>query len=265
MEVTLLGSGNTATVLGRRLVHAGHSVHQVYSRTMANAQVLADELKAEAIDDYKKINTTADLYMLCLADSALYSIEEQLRLPGKLVVHTAGSVPMKVLENISNNYGIVYPLQTLRKELPKPPALTILVDANNETNRNTLLDFARSFADQVEVASDEERSKLHLAAVIANNFSNYLFALAEEYCKKEKVDFQLLIPLLEETAGRLRYASPADVQTGPAIRNDKATMEKHLQMLNEYPRLREVYGWFSEKISLVSNEKFGRWQTADAR
>jgi predicted short-subunit dehydrogenase-like oxidoreductase (DUF2520 family) len=246
MRVTIIGSGNVATVMGRKIRHAGHVIQQVYSRNADHAKHLAEQLDSSyAVSD---IDSSADLYLVAISDNALHGIHAWLSLGDKLVVHTAGSVPMNVLKDVSANYGILYPLQTLRKELNTNTILPVLVDANNEYNRSQLFTFARSFADVVAYADDVHRSKLHLAALIANNFSNYLFTLAEEYCLKENVDFKMIIPLLEETAKRMNYASPAATQTGPAARKDLKTISKHLEMLADYPELRKLYEIFTAEI-----------------
>lgn len=248
MRITMIGSGNVATVLSRRMHGAAHIIEQVYSRDPEHAAKLAIEVDADALASIDALSSSSDIYIISVADKAIPALAAQLRLAGKLVVHTAGSVPMNALEPISADYGVLYPLQTIRKELSVSPYLPVLVDGSSPWSRTRIFSFAQSFADRVEYANDEDRSKLHLAAVVSNNFSNYLFTLAEAYCRKEGVKFELIIPLLEETVKRLYDASPADVQTGPAIRGDVATMSKHLEMLKEHPDLKEAYEWFSRRI-----------------
>jgi hypothetical protein len=90
--------------------------------------------------------------------------------------------------------------------------------------------------------------KLHLAAVFCNNFVNHIYVLTEDYCKKETIDFKLLLPLIKETAERLEDISPSQSQTGPAIRNDRPTIEKHLALLQNHPQLQKIYSIFTESI-----------------
>jgi hypothetical protein len=124
----------------------------------------------------------------------------------------------------------------------------VLIDANNPWNKMKLKGFAQSFADTVAEANDADRKKLHLAAVVTNNFSNYIFSLTEKYCVEERVDFKLMIPLLTETVSRMHDRSPAELQTGPAVRNDVSTIEKHRDLLRDYPVLLELYDFFTERI-----------------
>jgi hypothetical protein len=249
MRVTLIGSGNVATVLGRRIHEGGHVIQQVYSRNPSHAETLAVELSAAAVSQFGDIDDLSDLYLVCLADQVTERLSEELKLQGKLIAHTAGSVSINALQDVSDNYGVVYPLQTLRKELKQSPFLPILVDGNNPWNKTKLSAFAQSFADRVEEADDEKRKILHLSAVMCNNFSNYLFSITEEFCEKEGVDFRMIVPLLEETAKRVAFASPREMQTGPAIRSDESTMNKHRSMLKGHPAILEVYNWFTAKIS----------------
>ncbi len=243
--MTLIGSGNLATVLGRKILHSGHTIYQVYNRNISHASPLATELSAEAVNE---IEDSADMYIVAVPDDALQHIGAWMKPLNSFVVHTAGSVAMDVLKGVSPHYGVLWPLQSIRRETPDTPVLPVLIDANNQWNKMKLKGFAQSFADSVSEANDEERKKLHLAAVITNNFSNYIFTLTEKYCEKEGVDFKLLLPLISETVLRMRDNSPSVLQTGPAIRNDLSTIEKHKELLKNDPALLDVYEFFTERI-----------------
>jgi len=249
MKVTLIGSGNVATVLGRKITAAGHLVQQVFSPNDQHARELATKLQGEPISDWKKINQDADLYIVAISDPQLLQITDHILHFKKTIVHTSGSVPMEVLKPVSKNYGILYPLQSLRKELKSIPEITMLVNGNSRETLTLIYDFAKTIAKRVEAADDIARLKLHLAAVIVNNFSNHLYSLAEDYCKTEGVDFRLLFPLIEETANRLRNSSPKELQTGPAFRRDEKTIQKHLELLRHNPELKKVYLALTESIA----------------
>ena len=114
--------------------------------------------------------------------------------------------------------------------------------------RQQIFDLASSVSDKVIHANDEIRLKYHLSGIIASNFTNHLFALAKNYCDTNNIDFDLLLPLIKETTNRLDLYEPSAMQTGPAIRGDEATIEKHLQLLNDFPQLKNVYKMMSESI-----------------
>src|SRR5206468_12137091 len=139
---------------------------------------------------------------------------KELRLPDKIIVHTAASVPKEILKDFSKHYGVIYPLQSLKKEIPDLPDIPILIDANDSETMAQLETVAHSISSNVAKAGDDERMKLHIAAVFCNNFVNHLYFLAEEYCKGEGIDFELLKLLIIETAERLNQANPSDSQTG---------------------------------------------------
>lgn len=245
MRVTFIGSGNIATVLGRKIFHSGHIIHQVYGRNAESAKQLANELSAEAV---KEVDGNADIYIVAVSDDSLQGISSWLKPLSKFVVHTAGSASLDVLKDISADHGVLWPIQSIRKETATSPFLPVVIDANNAWNKSKLNGFAQSFADSVSVANDEERQKLHLAAVASSNFSNYLFTLVEDFCLKEGIDFKLMLPLLRETVNRMEVASPSGLQTGPAVRNDLSTIEKHKFLLKDYSSLLKVYSFFTDKI-----------------
>jgi predicted short-subunit dehydrogenase-like oxidoreductase (DUF2520 family) len=168
-------------------------------------------------------------------------------------VHTAASVSKDVLKKTSHHYGVFYPLQSLRKERKGNPVIPIFVDASDEKTKKILENLAHSVSgEQVSLANDDTRIKLHIAAVVAGNFTNFLYAVVEDYCNKENLDFKQLIPLIEETAERVKTVSPRQSQTGPAVRHDTETIQKHLDLLKGHPQLKKLYAFMTEAIqSLV--------------
>jgi predicted short-subunit dehydrogenase-like oxidoreductase (DUF2520 family) len=162
-------------------------------------------------------------------------------------------VPADVLRNCSSNYGVLYPLQSLREELDPVTEVPLLTYGNNDHSKKMILDFAGSVSSYVQEADDDKRMKLHLAAVISSNFTNHLYTLAENYCKQEGLDFRLLYPLIDETARRIHDFSPTAVQTGPAARNDEVTINKHLQLLGSHQALRDLYILLTKSIREKDN------------
>lgn len=232
MKIVIIGAGNVATVLGWKLQEAGHAVVGVGSRQ----------------DSFVGIDPGADCYILAVSDDAIRGVGGKLSLAGKLVVHTAGSVPMDALASISERYGVFYPLQSLRKEIRPFPAIPMLIDASNEKDLATIESLARSITSQVQQADDRTRLKLHLGAIFVNNFTNFLYTQAAQFCRQENMDFNLLLPLIAETTQRLQHARPEQVQTGPAVRGDRSTIEKHLELLTDHKDMQDMYRWFTTQI-----------------
>jgi predicted short-subunit dehydrogenase-like oxidoreductase (DUF2520 family) len=248
MDIVIIGTGNTATVLGRKLKAAGHNILQVFGRDSMAASDLAYELGTESTNYWNVVNRDADIYILAVSDIAIEEVIKELNLPGKTIVHTAASVSKNILRNASGHFGVFYPLQSLKKEINHLPETPIIIDASDEATLDELSNLAHSISHHVIEANDEQRLKLHLAAVFCNNFVNHIYVLTEDYCKKETIDFKLLLPLIKETAERLEDISPSQSQTGPAIRNDRPTIEKHLALLQNHPQLQKIYSIFTESI-----------------
>lgn len=248
MNILILGSGHAATVLAQLMHSKDHTILQVWSRNAAHAKELALKVNANVLTDLKEIDHSADIYIISVTDDAVAEIAAPLSLRKKILVHTAGSVSINVLKGASPNYGVLYPLQSLRKERSTIPDIPFLVDGNTEEVKVVLADFAATLSTHVQVAGDEERLRLHLAAVIVNNFTNHLYALTEQYCNKHQLSFQLLHPLIMETALRIKADAAMHLQTGPARRGDEQTMQKHLQQLNEEPELQDLYKTISNSI-----------------
>jgi predicted short-subunit dehydrogenase-like oxidoreductase (DUF2520 family) len=249
MDIVIIGSGNVAAVLGRKMQAAGHKIVQVVSRNASAASELAYEWDTESANYLSLLNKNADVYIIAVSDDAIGEIASDLKLPGKVVAHTAGSVSKEVLKNVTDHYGVFYPLQSIRKEINHLPDIPIIYEGSDEKARAELRELAESISYKQPVAAgSEDRMKLHIAAVVVNNFTNHLYALAEQYCKKEGIDFRQLLPLINETVDRLKSNSPAGTLTGPAVRNDQPTIQKHLDLLKDHPHLQKVYLQMTESI-----------------
>lgn len=255
MNIVILGSGNTATVLAKLMHTAGHSIVQVWSRNQQHAAELAKQVQSKAIYSLQEITAEADLCMIAVSDKAIGEVAAELTLKKKVLVHTAGSVSMEVLKNASPNYGVLYPLQSLRKEMTVLPAVPFLIDGNSDDVKALLKDLALSVSTKVEVAGDEARLQMHLAAVVTSNFTNHLYALTEEFCKNHQLNFELLHPLILEVANRLNHGKAIDMQTGPARRGDDETIQKHLHLLEADRQLHDLYQSFSESIHYLYHKK----------
>lgn len=249
MDIVIIGSGNVASVLGRKFKAVGHQILQIVSRNASSASKLAYELDTESSNYTSIINREAEVYIIAVPDDAIVDLVADMQLPGKVVAHTAASVSKNVLQNVTAHYGVFYPLQSLRKDDNSLAELPMFYDGSDEITKRKLAALANSISPQpASHAGDDTRMKLHVAAVIVNNFTNHLYSLAEAYCKKEGLDFKQLLPLINETTERLNEVMPSRSQTGPAARSDEETMQKHLALLSNHPELKKVYEFLSASI-----------------
>ncbi len=248
MNVVIIGSGNVATVLCAIIQRAGHKIVQVVSRHIENANELGAKYNAQSGALSDKEFADADIYIVALTDAALESIEKIRSFKNKLIVHTAGSVPMDILKNSSSEYGVLYPLQTLTEEYDHIPEIPFLVSGNTKQVLHIVTEFARTLSDTVIPCTDKERLLYHVAAVFVGNFTNHLIAMTETFCEKEKIEFKVLLPLINESTYKVNHFSPHEIQTGPAIREDIVTLNRHLQTLSPHTDLKYIYLKLSESI-----------------
>ncbi len=248
MQVVIIGTGNAATVFGRLFQSRGHNVVQVYGRNILKAEALAEELKAKPVADLSSLTKNADLYLIAVSDKAVAEIVAQLDINDHLVVHTTASLSKHVLKEVSRSYGVLYPLQSLRKEMNIHTPIPLLIDGNKEETTVEIENIASGLSSTVVRADDQTRMKMHVAAVFSCNFTNYMYLQSAAFCEKEGINFSLLQPLIEETATRLQEFHPSEVFTGPAVRGDRETINKHLGLLEAYPELHEMYRSLTEKI-----------------
>lgn len=233
IKVAFLGFGNVNSHLCKALHQStGVSVVQIYNRS--NIELNSEFSDIDFTTKLEEIGT-ADVYIIGIPDDAITTFSEQLPLHDQLVVHTSGGANINVLSN-NNRKGIFYPLQTFSKNREVDfKDIPICIESENASDLELLTVLGSKISKKVVEVSSEERAKLHVAAVFVNNFVNYLYSASEEILKNENLDFDLLKPLIAETASKIETLSPLDVQTGPAKRNDKTTIEKHLHLLEDSP------------------------------
>lgn len=249
MSITIIGSGNVATHMAAAFKNAGHRIVQVYSPTMQNAAMLAYHVGAEAIDDIANISTETDIFIIAVKDGAIMDIARQLAPYNKLTVHTSGATSISALEIFTTNCGVFYPLQTFSKirELNFLNVPLCIEGADADITKQ-LQQLAQTVSNKVYKVNSDQRKILHLAAVFACNFPNYLYHVAEQLLNQNQLDFNIIRPLIEETAQKVQQVSPSKVQTGPAIRNDEKTMQAHLELLDNSADMQAIYSLLSQAI-----------------
>ena len=248
-SVTLVGAGNLATRLGVALKKAGIEILQVYSRTEESARALAEKLDAAHTTNIDDITLDADLTIFALKDDILESLLSRIDCRGKLIAHTAGSLPMSVLAGHSEEHGVFYPLQTFSKQRDVNfKEIPICIEGANTAIIDELSELASRLSNKVERINSAQRQSLHLAAVFVCNFVNHFYYLGHLVVQKYGVDFELLKPLIRETADKVMEIDPYDAQTGPAKRFDETIINKHLKFLSDQPELKEIYSFVSRSI-----------------
>ena len=249
MQIVIIGSGNVASVLAKLITLNNHQLLMIVGRNEQAVKSLAQKYNAPYSLSFNNIDQHADIYLLAVSDHAVEEVIGKIKIPkDKLVVHTTGSLSKNILQKTSFQYGVLYPLQSIRKEIEQLPQIPFFIDGNNQDAKNKIEAFAQTLSPLVSGANDEQRIKLHIAAVFVSNFNNFLLPVAEDFCSKENIEFQYLLPLMKETVMRLNDQSPKNVMTGPAIRKDTNTIEKHLQILEKYPDIKNLYRLLTEKI-----------------
>lgn len=256
MRIVIIGSGNLATQLALALKEAGKEIIQVYSRTENHAKELAEKIGSAYTSDLDEISKNADIYIISVKDDAISEIAASVcgKNPNALFVHTAGSVAIDIFKNVAIHYGVFYPMQTFSKNRKvdfRP--IPCFLEANDEITLNVIRQIAESVSDHVEIADSEKRKKIHLAAVLACNFTNHCYRLAEKVLEEEQIDFNLFLPLIEETAQKVKVLSPKQAQTGPMVRYDVNVMNMQIDLLND-ERTKQIYRLMADSIHEDSSQ-----------
>ena len=232
-NIVFVGAGNVASCLAPALMQKGCRIVQVYSRTQESAQTLARKADCPYTTDLTQISGEADLYIVSVKDDVLDDVTARLACSGNpdaLYAHTAGSMPMDVWKGKIRRYGVLYPMQTFSKAC-------------------LLKEVAGRVSPKIYEASSEQRRYLHIAAVFACNFTNHMYTLCDRLLAAHGLPFESMLPLIDETARKIHELPPLEAQTGPARRNDRNVIGRHLDILKkEAPELADLYGMISRSI-----------------
>jgi predicted short-subunit dehydrogenase-like oxidoreductase (DUF2520 family) len=248
-KIVILGSGNVASNLAPAIQAKGLEIVQVYSRSLDHAAELAGRVGAEPVSEIKQLTEDADLYLFCISDSAIISLLEQKSWEGKLLAHTAGSMPLEIFKPYTQHYGVVYPFQTFTKgyfvDIEK---VSVFVESSTAEIQILLESFAKKITPHVSRIDSVQRTVLHLAGVFANNFGNHMFSIATELLRKNDLEIESIRPLIEETCRKALCMDPKLAQTGPALRNNEQVLNKHIEMLHAEPDWQKIYTFVSSSI-----------------
>ena len=245
MKVTIIGSGNVAQHLIRAfLSNKNATVEQVLVRQANSLKNIINSDKI--ITDYNDLRY-ADLYLIAVSDSAIEEVSTLLPFSGRLVAHTSGTMPLGALST-KNRRAVFYPLQTFSKtksvDFKKVP---LCLEAENDEDLEIISSIGTAVSDNVYFINSQQRKSLHVAAVFVSNFSNFLYSIGEEICTDNKIPFDILKPLITETAEKIHHLDPKKAQTGPAIRGDQNTIDAHLKFL-ENSNYKNIYSLLTQSI-----------------
>ena len=243
--MVLLGSGNVAQHLITAFSNSSAiDLIQVVARNPKSIQHLI------AIDkicsDYREIKK-ADVYLIAVSDNAIAEVSSRLPFENRLVAHTSGSMGLEVLD-AKNRRGVFYPLQTFTKnKAVNFTEIPICLESENGTDYKKLEQLAQSISSNYQPISSQQRKALHVAAVFVSNFTNHLYQIGANICKDNNLSFELLHPLIAETAQKVQTLAPALAQTGPARRKDTQTINNHLDFLTN-DNQKELYKLLTKSI-----------------
>lgn len=247
-NIVIIGAGNVATQLALVLHKKGYNILQVYNRTKKSASALAIKVKASSITRLSEIQTNADLLIVSVTDRALPKLSSRLRKKNMLVVHTSGFHGIDVLKGVSARCGVLYPLQTFSKERAVDfNKIPFCIEAKYKEDEKILKQLAGKLSSDIRVMNSESRRIVHLAAVFACNFVNYMYCVAAEILKEKKIQFEVLLPLIKETTAKTVSTRPCESQTGPARRGDRKVLSQHMKMIKDED-IRKFYKIISRQI-----------------
>lgn len=257
-RIVMIGAGNVAHHLAPALLKAGLELCQIYSRSIESARALGIKTGISYTADLFAVYPDCDIYIFCVSDDSILSLYKSIRINKKaIILHTSGSMPLDIFKNLADRYGVLYPLQTFsKKRVLDFSEVPLCIEASQPEVLKVVRELAENLSHCVQEISSEKRKKLHLAAVLANNFTNHLYTMAGNLLEEEGLGFDLLRPLIFETAHKVMLLTPYEAQTGPARRGDESILELHKKMLHKDRKLQSLYTLLSDSIKkeYIKNE-----------
>ena len=251
IRIGLVGTGNVAIALAREIRrHEAFTLVQLIGRD--KNKIPKDLIDIPFSDQFNAL-PTCDMILIAVSDHAIQEVSNQLPLTDAVVAHTSGASSMDLLSNHKHR-GVFYPLQTFSKQQQLNwSEIPILWEGNNKQVNEKLETLSQLLSPLATQIDEKQRLSMHLAAVVVNNFTNHLYAEAHRFCKSKHVNFELLVPLIEETTRKIKQLDPRKSQTGPASRGDMQTIQRHktVPMTEE---LSDIYSLFTSQLLNRNNE-----------
>lgn len=246
--VTVVGSGRVATYMATLLHQSGCRITEVWSRQREHAAQLAAKVESSVADKLETLHE-ADYCLIAVTDDALSEIAARIRMPHTLVIHTSGCTPAEVLAECAEHYGVIWPPLSISESTVDVTTLHLCIEGSDKESTNRLCQLAERMQARYTILTSEQRRWAHLATVVAGNFGNTLLAETERLATEHNVPFELLVPIIEQTARRASAGNLWSRQTGPAARGDRQTIATQRRMLEHDNALRELYDLFSRIIT----------------
>jgi len=248
-KIVILGAGRLAVNLSIAIFKKGYEIVEICNRTELKGKSLAGKVKARFIPEPEMMTPDADLYILAVSDDAIPLLLRRIKTGNRLVVHTSGSVKMDILKGVSANFGVIYPAQTFTAQKLLPfRTVPLCIEASSGKNMLLLSSFAKSLSEKVYVINSDQRRVLHLSAIFASNFTNFMYTISRELLLENGMDFRILEPIIRQTAGNASSGDVFKMQTGPAMREDRETIREHLKLLATHPGYKEIYDLITRNI-----------------
>mgnify|MGYP001375959802 CR=1 FL=1 len=256
MKVFIIGTGNVAAALGSAFKKAGHEITGVFGLHPAKVEALHKKLNCKGFNSLLEIPNNSDVYLLAVSDDAIQSVAKQIKINQGIIVHTSGSTDISVLGKFKNK-GVFYPVETIKFNHPKSfKKVPLCLEASNESTLKKLMKLAHPVSYKIYILNSKERAELHLAAVFTNNFTNHLIGISQDILEKIHLPVELLEQLAHSTIKNAFLSDPVKSQTGPAVRNDKKTINKHLDLLKKDKSRQDIYKILTKDIVNVHNKKY---------
>jgi len=252
LSVILIGAGNVASHLFNAIKKSeSASIIQWYNRTIDTIKPFQNDV--DITDDLSTLKE-ADIYIMAVSDDSIAELSKALPFSNRLVAHTSGSVSIHQLDK-KHKRAVFYPLQTFTKgatiDFSEVP---ICIECLEKENLQVLKSLAEVLGCKFYKINTEQRQTLHLSAVYVNNFVNQLYRIAHEISDAKSINFDILKPLIMETARKVKDMSPYMAQTGPAKRNDKKTIKRHLKQI-ESEEHKAIYQMLTNSIKKTHGKR----------
>ena len=252
LRIDFIGAGNLAWSLAPALENGGASVKNIYSRNVANAQKLVGKLyEGQVKTDLDFSESDADIILIAISDDAIEEVAKELILPEDIIIaHTSGSIPLASLGYLASpNIGVFYPLQSFTKNQQVDfDNIPFLIEGETQLTKDRLRILAKKISKNVSIISSSQRQQLHLAAVFANNFTNWILSQSADILESNNLDLALLKPLIEKSIENAIELGPKNIQTGPAKRGDFEVLDKHMDLLSDQPEKQDIYKLITQQI-----------------
>ena len=246
IKIGFIGPGKVGVNLGRYFTHKGIKISGFYGN---NSKEASEITNSKSYDNYEEIIKDSNILFITTPDDIISIIDREISkfdLKNKSICHASGSLKSTILSNAKLSGALIYSIHPMfafsnkNMSIKKLEQIYFSIEGdlkNQNINDFPVIGLMNHICNKYFIRNIEDSAKYHLANVFVSNLVLSLIDIGTGYLKElglsEEHALNALFPLIEGNLESIHKNGFVKSLTGPVVRRDIKTINKHLESLND--------------------------------